>query len=126
MATAHHRLVDHARHRTPGDRKHTLYAADHAGQDPTEEVTDMLDDPVRDDELDLDPDVLPPHPEPGKPDSTHSQGGRRAAGREIARAFLVSESTAAQRIVRAKRPARPRRGRGLRCRWAGICWLGSA
>ena len=28
MATAHHRLVDHARRRTLGDRKHTLYPAD--------------------------------------------------------------------------------------------------
>ena len=66
MATAHHRLVDHARRRTTGDRKHTLYAADQLDHhDPTEEVTDMLDDPVRDDELHLDPDVLPPHPEPG-------------------------------------------------------------
>jgi predicted RNA polymerase sigma factor len=104
MATAHHRLVDHARRRTTGDRKHAIYAADQPEHhDPTEEVTDMLDDPVRDDELTLI--LMSCHP-------TLSQENQIAltlkvvAGlqtAENARAFLVRETTAAQRIVRAKR-----------------------
>jgi predicted RNA polymerase sigma factor len=104
MATAHHRLVDHARRRTTGERKHILYAADLPDQhDPTEEVTAMIDDPVRDDELTLI--LMSCHPAL----SRESQIGltlKVVAGlqtAEIARAFLVTEATAAQRIVRAKR-----------------------
>ena len=104
MATAHHRLVDHARRRTTGDRKHTLYAADQLDHhDPTEEVTDMLDDPVRDDELTLI--LMSCHPTLSRDNqialTLKVVAGLQAA--EIARAFLISETTAAQRIVRAKR-----------------------
>jgi RNA polymerase sigma factor (sigma-70 family) len=104
MATAHHRLVDHARRRTTGNRKHTLYAADQPEQhDPTEVVTDMLDDPVRDDELTLI--LMCCHPTLSREYqialTLRVVAGLKTA--EIARAFLVSETTAAQRIVRAKR-----------------------
>ena len=104
MATAHHRLVDHARRRTTGDRKHTLYAADQPEHhDPTEEVNDMLDDPVQDDELTLI--LMSCHPALSR-ESQIALTLKVVAGlqtAEIARAFLVSETTAAQRIVRAKR-----------------------
>ena len=104
MATAHHRFVDHARRRTTGERKHTLYAADHPDQhDPTEEVTAMIDDSVRDDELTLI--LMSCHPALSRENqialTLKVVAGLQTA--EIARAFLVSESTAAQRIVRAKR-----------------------
>ena len=104
MATAHHRLVDHARRRTTGDRKHTLYAAGQPEHhDPIEEVTDMLDDPVRDDELTLL--LMSCHPTLSRENqialTLKVVAGLQTA--EIARAFLVSEVTAAQRIVRAKR-----------------------
>jgi RNA polymerase sigma factor (sigma-70 family) len=104
MATAHHRLVDHARRRTTGDRKLTLYAAGQPERhDPTEEVTDMLDDPVRDDELTLI--LMSCHPKLSR-DNQIALTLKVVAGlqtAEIARAFLLSETTAAQRIVRAKR-----------------------
>jgi RNA polymerase sigma factor (sigma-70 family) len=104
MATAHHRLVDHARRRTTGDRKQTLYAADQPERhDPFEEVTAMIDDPVRDDELTLM--LMSCHPALTR-ESQIALTLKVVAGlqtAEIARAFLVSESTAAQRIVRAKR-----------------------
>jgi RNA polymerase sigma factor (sigma-70 family) len=104
MATAHHRLVDHARRRTLGDRKHALYAADQPdSHDEGEEVTTMLDDPVRDDELTLI--LMSCHPELTRENqialTLKVVAGLQTA--EIARAFLVSEATAAQRIVRAKR-----------------------
>jgi RNA polymerase sigma factor (sigma-70 family) len=104
MATAHHRFVDHARRRTTGDRKQILYAADRSDQhDPTEEVTAMLDDPVRDDELTLI--LMSCHPTLNR-ESQVALTLKVVAGlqtAEIARAFLVTEPTAAQRIVRAKR-----------------------
>ena len=104
MATAHHRLVDHARRRTLGDRKHALYAADQPdSHDAAEEVTAMLDDPVRDDELTLI--LMSCHPALSRENqialTLKVVAGLQTA--EIARAFLVSEATAAQRIVRAKR-----------------------
>ena len=104
MATASHRLADHARRRTTGDRKHALYAADQLDQhDPAEEVTAMLDDPVRDDELTLM--LMSCHPALSRENqialTLKVVAGLQTA--EIARAFLVSEATAAQRIVRAKR-----------------------
>jgi RNA polymerase sigma factor (sigma-70 family) len=104
MATASHRLVDHARRRTLGDRKHALYAADQPGSyDAGEEVTAMIDDPVRDDELTLI--LMSCHPDLTRENQIALTlkviAGLQTA--EIARAFLVSEATAAQRIVRAKR-----------------------
>ncbi len=105
MASAHHRLVDHARRRTLGDRKHTLYRADlpDTHDDPAEEVTAMIDDPVRDDELTLI--LMSCHPDLTRENqialTLKVVAGLQTA--EIARAFLVSEATAAQRIVRAKR-----------------------
>lgn len=104
MATAHHRLVDHARRRTLGERKQALYAADQPdSHDAGEEVTAMIDDPVRDDELTLM--LMSCHPALSREHqialTLKVVAGLQTA--EIARAFLVSETTAAQRIVRAKR-----------------------
>jgi RNA polymerase sigma factor (sigma-70 family) len=104
MATAHHRLVDHARRRTLGDRKHALYAADQPdSHDVEEEVTAMIDDPVGDDELTLM--LMSCHPALSRENqialTLKVVAGLQTA--EIARAFLVSDTTAAQRIVRAKR-----------------------
>ena len=104
MATAQHRLVDHARRRATYDRKLTLVAADQSHHDdPMEEVTEVLDDPVRDDELRLI--FLSCHPALARDNqialTLKVVGGLQTA--EIARAFLISEATAAQRIVRAKR-----------------------
>jgi predicted RNA polymerase sigma factor len=81
-----------------------IYAADQPEHhDPTEEVTDMLDDPVRDDELTLI--LMSCHPTLSRENqialTLKVVAGLQTA--EIARAFLVSETTAAQRIVRAKR-----------------------
>ncbi len=104
MATARHRLVDHARRRTLGERKLALYAADQPDHhDAAEEVTAMIDDPVRDDELTLI--LMSCHPALSRENqialTLKVVAGLQTA--EIARAFLVSETTAAQRIVRAKR-----------------------
>jgi len=103
MATAHHRLVDHARRRTLGMQKHTLYAAGSpATDDPGEEVLDMLDT-VPDDELRLI--FMSCHPALPRDSQVALTlkvvGGLQTA--EVARAFLISEATAAQRIVRAKK-----------------------
>jgi len=103
MATAQHRLVDHARRRTLGMQKQTLYAAGSpATGDPGEEVLDMLDT-VPDDELRLI--FMSCHPALPRDSQVALTlkvvGGLQTA--EVARAFLVSEPTAAQRIVRAKK-----------------------
>jgi len=104
MATAQHRLVDHVRRRAAYDRKLTLVAADRPDHnDPMQEVTEVLDDPVRDDELRLI--FLSCHPSLARENqialTLKVVGGLQTA--EIARAFLISEATAAQRIVRAKK-----------------------
>ena len=104
MATAQHRLVDHARRRAVYDRKLSLVAADQAQHDdPVREVTEVLDDPVRDDELRLI--FLSCHPALSRENqialTLKVVGGLQTA--EIGRAFLISEATAAQRIVRAKK-----------------------
>lgn len=104
MATAKHRLADHARRRSLGERKHTLYVAGSGeAYDPQEENLTMIDTEVRDDELRLI--FMCCHPalrREGQVALTlKTVGGLQTA--DIARAFLISESTAAQRIVRAKK-----------------------
>jgi RNA polymerase sigma factor (sigma-70 family) len=104
MATAHHRLVDHARRRTVGQHKHLLYAAGSTdAYDPAEEALDMIDSPLRDDDLRLlFMSCHPALPREGQVLLTLKVVGGLQTG-EIARAFLITESTAAQRIVRAKK-----------------------
>ena len=104
MATAAHRLADHARRRALGARKHTRYVAGTDDvHDPEEEAVAMIDSAVADDELRLL--FMACHPALTR-DSQVALTLKVIGGLsvpEIARAFLVGESTAAQRIVRAKR-----------------------
>lgn len=104
MATARHRLADHARRRTTGQRKQQLYyAGTSSTYDPQQEAIDMVDGAVRDDELRLI--FMSCHPNLPRESqialTLRVVGGLQTA--EIARAFLVSDTTAAQRIVRAKK-----------------------
>ena len=104
MATAKHRAIDHFRRNTRVGRKHEELGRELAAKEMT--VPDLnadLDDDVGDDLLRLV--FISCHPVL----STEAQialtlrllGGLTTD--EIARAFLVSEATIAQRIVRAKR-----------------------
>jgi RNA polymerase sigma factor (sigma-70 family) len=109
MATAKHRAIDHVRRRQMLERKHEEIGReleaqqDGSGAAAHEVAVQMLDDDIGDDLLRLV--FVSCHPVL----STESRvaltlrllGGLTAA--EIARAYLVSESTIAQRIVRAKR-----------------------
>lgn len=111
MATAQHRLADHARRRALARRKHTQYVAGTGdAYDPEEEAMTAIASAVTDDELRLlfmscHP-VLPRDSQVAL--TLKVVGGLQTP--EIARAFLVPEATAAQRIVRAK----------LRLREAGV------
>lgn len=104
MATAQHRLADHARRRALGERKHTQYVAGTGdAYDPEEETMTTIASAVADDELRLlfmacHP-VLPRDSQVAL--TLKVVGGLQTP--EIARAFLVPEATAAQRIVRAKK-----------------------
>ena len=104
MATAKHRAVDHLRHNKRVERKHKELGRElKAGQVEARDLDAALDDDVGDDLLRLM--FTACHPVL----STEARVAltlRLLAGLridEIARAFLVSESTIAQRIVRAKR-----------------------
>jgi RNA polymerase sigma factor (sigma-70 family) len=106
MATAKHRAIDLIRRRQNYERK--LQEVGRARQtevepDPGDAVADRLDDPVGDDLLRLV--FIACHPvlatESRVALTLRLVGG--LATDEIARAFLVPESTVAQRIVRAKR-----------------------
>ena len=105
MATAKHRAIDQIRRRQNYDRKLQEVGRwiEDAEPDPGDAVAEKLDDPVGDDLLRLI--FMACHP-------TLSTEARVAltlrllgglSTDEIARAFLVPESTVAQRIVRAKR-----------------------
>ncbi len=105
MATAKHRAIDHIRRDVMRERKHEEIGRHLTGQQETvvEELVATLDDPIGDDLLRLV--FIACHPIL----STHSRialtlrllGGLTTD--EIARAFLTSEATVAQRIVRAKK-----------------------
>ena len=101
MTTAKHRAVDEARRTTMMDAKHgelEFAAASWMSLD-----VDSLDEPVADDVLRLM--LIACHPVLSK-DARVALTLRLIAGlstAEIARAFLISEVTMAQRIVRAKR-----------------------
>lgn len=104
MATARHRLADHARRRTTGSRKQQIYyAGTSTTYDPDEEAIDMVVSAVRDDDLRLI--FMSCHPDLPR-ESQIALTLKVVAGlhtSEIARAFLVSDTTVAQRIVRAKK-----------------------
>src|SRR5579859_3470189 len=105
MATAKHRAIDSLRRKTMSERKHEEVGRELAvhGTEATTDVDAALDDDVGDDLLRLI--FTACHPVL----STASRvaltlrllGGLTTE--EVARAFLVSEQTVAQRIVRAKR-----------------------
>ena len=104
MAAAKHRAVDHFRRNTLLDRKHAELGREMAAKEmAVPDLISALDDDVGDDLLRLV--FISCHPVL----STEAQvaltlrllGGLTTD--EIARAFLVTESTIAQRIVRAKR-----------------------
>ncbi|GAA0256148.1 RNA polymerase sigma factor [Cryptosporangium japonicum] len=102
-ATAKHRAIDVVRRRARYAEKLAVLGADTAERDRTDELVDDLDDHIGDDLLRLM--FTAAHPVL----STESRvaltlrllGGLSTD--EIARAFLIPEATAAQRIVRAKR-----------------------
>ncbi len=105
MASAKHRAIDQLRRRRMLDRKHSQLGAEFASRQerPEGDLDAALDDPVGDELLGLI--FTTCHPVL----STDARvaltlrllGGLTTA--EIARAFLVPESTIAQRIVRAKK-----------------------
>ncbi len=105
MATAKRRAIDQLRRRTMSDRKHAEIGKDLAERsESTEEaLAAALDDDIGDDLLRL---VFtachPVLPMEGRVALTLRLLGGLTTD-EIARAFLVPESTIAQRIVRAKR-----------------------
>ncbi|HLJ87158.1 MAG TPA: RNA polymerase sigma factor [Candidatus Angelobacter sp.] len=104
MAAAKHRAIDHFRRNQMLDRKHGELARDMAEREMTvPDLNASLDDNIGDDLLRLI--FIACHPSL----STDAQAAltlRLLGGlttEEIARAFLIPESTIAQRIVRAKR-----------------------
>jgi len=105
MASAKHRAIDVLRRRKRLERKHEELGRDLAGRqdDAAAEIEAALDDPVGDDLLRLM--FVSCHPilstEARAALTLRLLGGLTTD--EIARAFLVSEPTIAQRIVRAKR-----------------------
>ena len=105
MATAKHRAIDQLRRRTLVARKHEELAPqmDAVREAAVAEFEARLDDPVGDDLLRLV--FIACHPVLSREARTaltlRLLGGLTTA--EIARAFLSTESTIAQRIVRAKR-----------------------
>jgi len=104
MATARHRAVDHLRRQTRYHSKLDLLAASSSNVEVfTDTVDERLDDPIGDDRLRL---IFiachPVLPTPARVALTLRMLGGLATD-EIARAFLVPETTVAQRIVRAKR-----------------------
>jgi RNA polymerase sigma factor (sigma-70 family) len=105
MATAKHRAIDHFRRNEMLDRKHQELARELEMQQE-QAVSDLdatIDDPIGDDLLSLV--FISCHPvlstEARVALTLRLLGGLTTD--EIARAFLVPESTVAQRIVRAKR-----------------------
>ena len=107
MATAQHRLADHARRRVLGMRKHTQYVAGTGdAYDPEEDTMTTITSAVADDELRLV--FMSCHPALPRESQVALTlkvvGGLQTP--EIARAFLIPETTAAQRIVRAKKRLR--------------------
>ena len=111
MATAKHRAIDHFRRDRMLERKHVEVEHElRAGEErPEQDLDRAIDDPVGDDLLGLM--FTTCHPvlamEARVALTLRLLGGLSTG--EIARAFLVPESTVAQRIVRAKRTLREAR-----------------
>jgi RNA polymerase sigma factor (sigma-70 family) len=105
MATAKHRAIDQLRRRTMLERKHEELGRDLEArqQAPARELEAALDDDIGDDLLRLIFSACHPvlSSEARVALTLRLLGGLTTE--EIARAFLVPESTVAQRIVRAKR-----------------------
>ena len=103
MATAKRRAIDKLRHGQLAEKKHEELARQIEASPPESDVHDALDDPVGDDLLRLV--FIACHPilstEARVALTLRLLGGLKTD--EIARAFLTSETTIAQRIVRAKR-----------------------
>ncbi|GIG53887.1 RNA polymerase sigma factor [Demequina activiva] len=107
VTTAKHRAIDVVRReRTREDRyrgRAVMEGEDGTQADPAQAIADALDEPVRDDQLRLMFTCC--HPALGM-EARVALTLRLIGGletRDIARAFLVPESTMAQRITRAKR-----------------------
>jgi RNA polymerase sigma factor (sigma-70 family) len=113
MATAKHRAIDFFRRRKRLERKHEEIGREleRAQHDPAADLDQALDDDVGDDLLSLM--FTACHPvlaaEARVALTLRLLGGLTT--QEIARAFLIPESTMAQRIVRAKRTLADRRVR---------------
>jgi RNA polymerase sigma factor (sigma-70 family) len=104
MATAKHRAIDHLRHRTMATGKHAQIGRElEVAQAATGDFVDAVADDIDDDLLRLI--FVACHPvlstEARVALALRLLGGLTTP--EIARAFLTSEATVAQRIVRAKR-----------------------
>ena len=104
MATARHRAIDHFRRRTLLDRKHEELGRElEAREMAVPDLDSAVDDDIGDDLLRLV--FISCHPVLST-DARVALTLRLLGGlttEEIARAFLISEPTVAQRIVRAKR-----------------------
>lgn len=102
-AAAHHRAIDYFRRNALLDRKHEILARELAERESHVPDLAAMDDPIGDDLLRLI--FIACHPvlsaEARVALTLRLLGGLTTT--EIARAFLVAESTIAQRIVRAKR-----------------------
>jgi len=110
MATAKHRAIDQLRRGKMLDRKHEQLGHElESGRDGAADLDAAIDDPIGDDLLRLM--FIACHPvlstEARVALTLRLLGGLTTD--EIARAFLVPESTVAQRIVRAKRTLREAR-----------------
>jgi RNA polymerase sigma factor (sigma-70 family) len=104
MAAAKHRAIDSLRHRTLAERKHAQLGYETDTLQPSESARDeQLDDDIGDDLLRLIFTACHPVlPAEARVALTLRLIGGLTTG-EVAKAFLVPESTMAQRIVRAKR-----------------------
>ncbi len=104
MAAAKHRAIDSLRHKTLAERKHAQLGYETDTLQPADaDLDEELDDDIGDDLLRLVFTACHPvlSPEARVALTLRLIGGLTTE--EIARAFLVPESTMAQRIVRAKR-----------------------
>jgi RNA polymerase sigma factor (sigma-70 family) len=104
MTTVKNRALDHLRRRRMLERRHQIFGGDTQEQEPvTADLESTLDDNIGDELLRLI--FTACHPLLSREART-ALALRMVCGlttEEIARAFLISDATVAQRIVRAKR-----------------------
>src|SRR5262249_42952959 len=103
MATAKHRAIDHLRRNKRLERKHEEIGRQLESQQKAPDLDTALDDDIGDDLLRLVFTTCHPVLSTEARVALPLRLLGRLATAEIARAFLVSEPTVAQRIVRAKR-----------------------